>query len=206
MGLILSIYRFLNGVSQILELSQQPCRRHGKAHWTDQKRDNQQDDSVFHGYADQSENAQQSNDRTGDSKEHCGQLQQPAKDTNGNGHSRNHRGQDDPQDVFHGRYGSDFVCDKDGHWKYLHEHVCPDIGCGYDGKSNWGLTAYQMSMDPKAFMPPDMGDYEPRDYQVDDPGPLHRDYGFLVPVQNTCPWPEPYQTMDEAHSYTPPRA
>lgn len=104
------------------------------------------------------------------------------------------------------RYGSDFVCDKDGHWKYLHEHVCPDIGCGYDGKSNWGLTAYQMAMDPKAFMPPDMGDYEPRDYQVDDPGPLHRDYGFLVPVQNTCPWPEPYQTMDEAHSYTPPRA
>lgn len=38
---------------------------------------------------------------------------------------------------------------------------------------------------------------------LDDPGPLHREYEFLMPIQNTCPWPEPYAVMDNDHTYTP---
>ena len=37
---------------------------------------------------------------------------------------------------------------------------------------------------------------------LDDPGPLHREYEFLMPIQNTCPWPEPYVTLDNQNTYT----
>lgn len=56
------------------------------------------------------------------------------------------------------RYGADFVCDEEGHWKYLHEQVCPDFQGNYDDV-NWGLEAYQMATDPShrnsAAPPPD---------------------------------------------------
>ena len=125
------------------------------------------------------------------------------------------------------RYGADFVCDENGHWKYLHEHVCPDFQGNYDDV-NWGLEAYQVATDPShrnsaapppdadaaghpdgvnaagpapEGPPPDAGG--PRDMMLDDPGPLHREYEFLMPIQNTCPWPEPYETLDNDHTYTP---
>ncbi len=125
------------------------------------------------------------------------------------------------------RYGADFVCDENGRWKYLHEHVCPDFQGNYDDV-NWGLEAYQVATDPShrnsaapppdadsaghpdgvnaagpapEGPPPDAGG--PRDMMLDDPGPLHREYEFLMPIQNTCPWPEPYETLDNDHTYTP---
>lgn len=129
------------------------------------------------------------------------------------------------------RYGADFVCDENGRWKYLHEQVCPDFQGNYDDV-NWGLEAYQMAVNPdhrnSAAPPPDAdaagpgkgsvnsapGDQGgpqgappdaggPRDMMLDDPGPLHREYAFLMPIQNTCPWPEPYETLDNDHTYTP---
>ena len=136
------------------------------------------------------------------------------------------------------RYGADFVCDEEGNWKYLHEHVCPDFQGNYDN-INWGLEAYQMAMDPThrnsaapppdadsaghpegvnaspggpggpggpgdpQGPPPDTGAAGPRDMMLDDPGPLHREYEFLMPIQNTCPWPEPYAVMDNDNTYTP---
>ena len=144
------------------------------------------------------------------------------------------------------RYGADFICDENGEWKYLHEHVCPDFQGNYDNV-NWGLEAYQVATDPthrnSAAPPPDSdsaghptgvnaapggpggpgegpggpggpgeepggpppegGGGGPRDMGLDDPGPLHREYEFLMPIQNTCPWPEPYATMDQDHTYTP---
>ena len=136
------------------------------------------------------------------------------------------------------RYGADFVCDEDGQWKYLHEHVCPDFQGNYDDV-NWGLEAYQMATDPHhrnsaapppdadsaghpdgvnaapgpggpggpgdgpEGPPPDTGAAGPRDMMLDDPGPLHREYEFLMPIQNTCPWPEPYVTLDNDNTYTP---
>lgn len=123
------------------------------------------------------------------------------------------------------RYGADFVCDENGHWKYLHEHVCPDFQGNYDDV-NWGLEAYQVATDPNrrnsAAPPPDADSAGhpdgvngpapegpppdsagPRDMALDDPGPLHREYEFLMPIQNTCPWPEPYGTLDNNNTYTP---
>lgn len=138
------------------------------------------------------------------------------------------------------RYGADFVCDEDGHWKYLHEHVCPDFQGNYDDV-NWGLEAYLCATDPShrnsAAPPPDADAAGPgpnsvnsplaeaaggpggpggpapdgpppegaggRDMMLDDPGPLHREYEFLMPIQNTCPWPEPYKTLDNDNTYTP---
>jgi hypothetical protein len=148
------------------------------------------------------------------------------------------------------RYGADFVCDENGEWKYLHEHVCPDFQGNYDNV-NWGLEAYQCAVDPNhrnsAAPPPDAdsaghpsgvnaapggpgegpggpgGPGEgpggpggpapegappdngagPRDMMLDDPGPLHKEYEFLMPIQNTCPWPEPYATLDNNNTYTP---
>lgn len=125
------------------------------------------------------------------------------------------------------RYGADFVCDENGRWKYLHEQVCPDFQGNYDDV-NWGLEAYQMATDPNhrnsaapppdadsaghpdgvnaagpEGAPPDAGSAGPRDMMLDDPGPLHREYEFLMPIQNTCPWPEPYATLDNDNTYTP---
>ena len=125
------------------------------------------------------------------------------------------------------RYGADFVCDENGYLKYLHEQVCPDFQGNYDDV-NWGLEAYQVATDPShrnsaapppdadsaghpdgvnasgpapEGPPPDAGG--PRDMMLDDPGPLHKEYEFLMPIQNTCPWPEPYETLDNNNTYTP---
>ena len=38
---------------------------------------------------------------------------------------------------------------------------------------------------------------------VTDPGPLHAPYCPVVPPQDTVPWPEPYQTLDDDNTYTP---
>ena len=40
-------------------------------------------------------------------------------------------------------------------------------------------------------------------HNVDDPGPLHVEYNFFLTPQNTCPWPEPYETLDNDNTYTP---
>ncbi len=92
------------------------------------------------------------------------------------------------------RYGSDFICE-DGQWKYLHEQVCPDINCRLD-TGNWAQDGYERLLNP----PP------PRNFPgpaiIDDPGPLHKDYTPVQPPQNTVPWPEPYETLDDDNTYT----
>ena len=50
------------------------------------------------------------------------------------------------------RYGSDFILE-DGHWKYLHEHVCPDFGMPLDA-ANAAAGEYAMAVDPRDRMPP----------------------------------------------------
>jgi hypothetical protein len=39
-------------------------------------------------------------------------------------------------------------------------------------------------------------------HNVDDPGPLHVEYNFFITPQDTCPWPEPYETLDNNNTYT----
>lgn len=97
------------------------------------------------------------------------------------------------------RYGSDFVCE-DGEWKYLHEHVCPDIPAKLD-TGNWAHDEYARitAPNPGEQMPPTLGAPPP----VTDPGPMHMPYSVLKPPQNTVPWPEPYETLDNDNTYTP---
>lgn len=72
------------------------------------------------------------------------------------------------------RYGSDFVCE-DGEWKYLHEHVCPDIPGNLDN-SNWGMDEYHRQLDPNH--PPQHGSSNPP--PVTDPGPMHSPYNLSL--------------------------
>lgn len=96
------------------------------------------------------------------------------------------------------RYGSDFVCE-DGEWKYLHEHVCPDIPGRLD-MMNWAADEYARITAPvvKEQMQATLG-CPP----VTDPGPMHQPYSVLSAPQNTVPWPEPYKTLDNDNTYTP---
>ncbi len=95
------------------------------------------------------------------------------------------------------RYGSDFVLE-DGEWKYLHEHVCPDILTRMD-MFDWARGEYERLTDPNPVeaAPPTLGDPPP----VTDPGPMHMPYSVLEKPRNTCPWPEPYETLDNDNSY-----
>ncbi|MCR5784318.1 MAG: nuclear transport factor 2 family protein [Eubacterium sp.] len=97
------------------------------------------------------------------------------------------------------RYGSDFVCE-DGEWKYLHEHVCPDILTRLD-MFNWAAEEYARITAPQVEeqAPPTLGDPPP----VTDPGPMHKPYSVLDKPQNTVPYPEPYKTLDNDNTYTP---
>ena len=97
------------------------------------------------------------------------------------------------------RYGSDFVLEK-GKWLYLHEQVCPDI-MGKLDMTNFAHDDFERLTAPeeKGIGPVTLGE----DPEVTDPGPLHLPYSVIMPPQNTVPWPEPYATLDDAHSYTP---
>lgn len=104
------------------------------------------------------------------------------------------------------RYGADYVFE-DGEWLYLHEHVCPDIGGTLD-VFNIGAEGYYNLINPPKEP---MGELVTAAANMQstnemarlaDPGPLHNNYTPLQPVQDTVPWPEPYTTMDENHTYT----
>ena len=101
------------------------------------------------------------------------------------------------------RYGSDFICE-DGEWKYLHEHVCPDIPGTLDC-TNWAAAEYARLTQPDEEGIQPQGGSGGCPPPVTDPGPLHSPYSLLQKPANTVPWPEPYETMDEHNTYTPPR-
>ena len=42
------------------------------------------------------------------------------------------------------------------------------------------------------------------DFARDENGPLHKEYEFLMPIQNTCPWPKPCARLDNSNTYPPP--
>ena len=103
-----------------------------------------------------------------------------------------------PASVLWERYGSDFVCE-DGEWKYLHEHVCPDMVGGMD-VGNWAHDEYQPDHRPQSpeTMPPPW---------AIPPGGRSRPPAYALlgaqGPQNTVPWPEPYETLDNDNTYTP---
>ena len=92
------------------------------------------------------------------------------------------------------RYGSDFVY-KNGQWLYVHEHVCPDFGSNYDG-TNWGHDTWLKALNPE----PERGPHGP-DGGVTEYDHMHKDYTICQLVQDTCPPPVPYKTLDDENSY-----
>lgn len=93
----------------------------------------------------------------------------------------------------HERYGADFIYE-DGRWLFLHNQVCPDIMIPGD-HINWGKEAYASAK---------RGDEPAKDtcpYPCDDPGPFHVPYSVTQTPQDSIPWPEPYETLDEKNSY-----
>jgi hypothetical protein len=98
------------------------------------------------------------------------------------------------------RYGSDFV-NEDGQWKYLHEHVCPDLFGEHDC-TNWAADDYRAltQVEGEPLGAPDKGTGTKLP-PLADLGPLHHQYSVLQPPQNTVPWPEPYAKLDNDHTY-----
>jgi hypothetical protein len=97
------------------------------------------------------------------------------------------------------RYGSDFVFE-DGRWRYLNEQCCPDILTMLDNE-NWSADEYANITSENPAPPPDEGlvDFPP----VAFPG-THMIYSIRRAPQNSVPWPEPYQTLDQEHRYNQP--
>ena len=100
--------------------------------------------------------------------------------------------------ILNERYGSDFVYNN-GRWEYFHEQVCPDGFAAYNG-TNWAHAAYENDLKGRFTQP---GYHNPP--PVTDPGPLHVDYDTVQTVQRTVPPPEPYETLNDANSYSPGR-
>ena len=101
------------------------------------------------------------------------------------------------------RYGSDFILEN-GHWKYLHEQVCPDNGMMTDFM-NAAADEYRRIVDPPKYPARNMPQSDRyAKLRLSDKGPLHKRYSIFTPIQDTVPWPEPYETLDNHNSYTIP--
>ncbi len=96
-------------------------------------------------------------------------------------------------------YGCDFVY-HDDQWLYIHEHVCPVFGTGLDDQ-NWGHDLYAKSDDDPAH-----NMRRPAPCEVTDKEVFSDRYDVHQVVQHLL-WecPEPYETLDDAHSYSPGR-
>ena len=96
------------------------------------------------------------------------------------------------------RYGSDFVY-RDGRWWWFHEQVCPDIGDSYD-ETNWAQDRFRKYLSGELNVgncsgPPRSG--------ISDLRQAHNDISIIQTVQDTVPAPEPYEKLDEDHTYSP---
>jgi hypothetical protein len=93
------------------------------------------------------------------------------------------------------RYGSDFVYYK-GSMKYIHEHVCPDIGSNYE-LANWAHDNYERLQDPNFKAPK----HSATPAFVSETDCCHKTFTLVQPVQHTVDPPKPYQTLDDDNSY-----
>lgn len=109
-------------------------------------------------------------------------------------------------------YGADFVYEN-GEWLYLHEHVCPILGCRVD-IDNWAAISYRCLADPEykeyfmkasaKYGDDDVPFGEMLELRLADAETLHSTYSPILPPQDTVPWPEPYATLDDNNTYTRP--
>lgn len=100
------------------------------------------------------------------------------------------------------RYGLE-VIEEDGEWKFLQIHVCPDIINSTDA-TDWAHENYIAAVDPaKATVFSDDAAEDHVPYECEDPGPIHNFVGPFQTVQDTCPWPEPYDTLEPKDGRNP---
>lgn len=102
------------------------------------------------------------------------------------------------------RYGIEYARDTDGRWKFRTIQVCPDLVAPLDcvNPAEAGFEALVHPQPPRGF--PDgqvLGCGGPIAPIVDESEPVHADWSPVQPVQDSVPWPEPYETLDPARSY-----
>lgn len=102
------------------------------------------------------------------------------------------------------RYGAEYALDEDGTWKLFTLQVCPDLICPLDDASPAAMSWEQLM---GGFARPPFGAEQvlgcagPIAPIVDEEEPVHNDWSLVQPVQNTVPWPEPYDHFDPRRSY-----
>ncbi len=116
------------------------------------------------------------------------------------GHTKE-RGKEGPYEKFGAAsweyYGADFVY-VDGEWKYIHETVVPVFANSYDGE-NMGHDLYVRSDDD-----PSHTQWRGIPCKVGIEGPFNERYDVHQVVQHLLQeCPEPYETLDDEHSYVP---
>lgn len=93
------------------------------------------------------------------------------------------------------RYGSDFVY-RDGRWWWFHEQVCPDF-CGDMDDENWAQDRFRKYLDQTL----EIGRCSAA-ADISDARSAHDDISVVQTVQDTVPAPEPYEKLDDEHSYS----
>ena len=93
------------------------------------------------------------------------------------------------------RYGSDFVY-RDGRWWWFHEQVCPDF-CGDMDDENWAQDRFRKYLDKTL----ETGKCSACD-DISDARLAHNDISVVQIVQDTVKTPEPYEKLDDEHSYS----
>jgi len=97
------------------------------------------------------------------------------------------------------RYGEDWVWE-DGEWKVLHNQVAPDVS----GMVDVGNCAQQSNDTLEKYGAYKCSTTGPPGIVI--PGPAHIQYHPVqVPQDDTCPWPEPYETLNDESGYYIPK-
>lgn len=95
------------------------------------------------------------------------------------------------------RYGSDFVF-RDGKWWWFHEQVCPDFNGELDD-DNWAQDRFRRYIDNTLGL----GNLSPVPGSgISDSRLAHSDISIVQTVQDTVPAPEPYERLNDEHSYS----
>ena len=93
------------------------------------------------------------------------------------------------------RYGSDFVY-RDGRWWWFHEQVCPDF-CGDMDDENWAQDRFRKYLNQTL----EIGRCSTA-ADISDARAAHNDISIIQTVQDTVPAPEPYEKLDDEHTYS----
>ncbi len=104
------------------------------------------------------------------------------------------------------RYGIEYALDEDGQWKFFAIQVCPDImvplDCVNVAEDSYAAIKEGRTRPPMAPEGAQILDVAgPVEPIGDEPEPVHEDWSLVQTLQNSVPWPEPYESFDYQRSY-----